>query len=101
MEVYGHTVIAPKLHLPDLFCAPAERVNDLFAATQKLALHFRTAIQASGVNLLHASGSAAQQSMPHLHVHLLPRFENDGLNAWPAFPKLRHDKNELLQKLRL
>lgn len=53
------------------------------------------------MNLLHASGVSAQQSVPHLHIHLIPRFDDDGLDAWPKFPALQYDKDELLEKLLL
>ena len=101
VEAFGHTVIAPKPHYADLFSVPTEILTSILAIVQKIALHYQTAIGAAGINLLHASGSTAQQSVPHLHIHLIPRFENDGLDAWPNFPKTQYDKDELLKKLRL
>ena len=101
VEAFGHTVIAPKAHHADLFSAPLEVTSCVLVVIQKIALHYRTAIGATGVNLLHASGVAAGQSVPHLHFHLLPRFDNDGLDAWPKLPGTRLDKDELLEKLRL
>ncbi len=101
VEAFGHTVIAPKAHHADLFSAPPEVTSCVLAVIQKIAIHYRTAIGATGINLLHASGVAAGQSVPHLHFHLLPRFEDDGLDAWPKFPAMQHDKHELLAKLRL
>ncbi len=100
-QAFGHTVIAPKAHHVDLFSVPLEISGAMFAVAQKLALHYRKAIGATGVNLLHASGVSAQQSVPHLHIHLIPRFEDDGLDAWPHLPATQHNKDELLKKLRL
>ena len=57
-------------------------MTDLFEAARQPARRYREALGAEGVTLLHASGRAAQQSVPHLHV--VPRFEGDGLEAWPA-----------------
>ena len=101
VEVYGHTIIAPKTHYADIFEAATPVLCELTATAQCLAQHFKKCIGASGVNLLHASGGAAQQSVPHLHIHLLPRFDGDGLNAWPQFPSHDYDKDALLQKLKL
>ncbi len=101
LEAFGHTLIAPKAHHADLFSVPAEILENIFAVVQKVALHYRKAIGATGVNLLHASGVSAGQSVPHLHFHLIPRFENDGLDAWPSFPETQHNKDELLKELRL
>jgi len=100
VEAYGHTLIAPKSHYTDVFTAPAEILCGLMTMTQRLSLHFKS-LGASGINLLHASGVAAQQSVFHLHFHLIPRFDNDGLNAWPQLPARQYDKDELLQRLRL
>ena len=101
VESFGHTIIAPKAHHADLFSAPTETLNCVLSIVQKIALHYRTAIGATGVNLLHASGVAAGQSVPHLHFHLIPRFDNDGLDAWPKLPKIECEKDDLLEKLRL
>lgn len=64
-----------------------------------LAEHYKSKIGADGINLLHASGTSAQQSIPHFHVHLLPRFENDGVNAWPLVDKPKIDNDQLINKL--
>ena len=101
VEAFGHTIIAPKLHYADLFSVSAECLGVLFAIIQKVALHYQTALSSTGINLLHASGASAGQSVPHLHFHLIPRFDEDGLDAWPTFPKTQQDKDELLKKLRL
>ena len=101
VEAYGHTIIAPKAHHSDLFSTPADVLGQVLAVAQKVAMHYRQAIGAAGVNLLHASGAAAQQSVPHLHIHLIPRFENDGLHAWPVLPGTQASRDELLQRLHL
>ena len=54
-----------------------------------------------GVNILSASGKTAQQSVPHLHFHVLPRKQGDGLNAWPRLGKDHHDLQEVAQRLRI
>ena len=101
VEVFGHTVIASKAHHADLFSVPTEILGCVCTVIQKIAVHYKTTIGAKGVNMLHASGGEAQQSVPHLHFHLIPRFENDGLDAWPKFPETQHNKDELLEMLRL
>jgi diadenosine tetraphosphate (Ap4A) HIT family hydrolase len=58
-------------------------------------------IGSTGINLLHASGVAAQQSVPHLHIHLIPRFDRDCLDAWPKLKIRQDNKDDLLKKLRL
>jgi histidine triad (HIT) family protein len=100
-EAYGHTVIAPIDHYPDIYSGSEDSMGALMAAARKLALHYRERIGASGINLLHASGASAQQSVGHMHLHLIPRFEADGIDAWPALPGTDVGKDELLAALGL
>ncbi|MGE5261852.1 MAG: HIT family protein [Acidobacteriota bacterium] len=101
LEAYGQTVIAPKAHHSDLLTTPDHLLGAIINTAKKLAIHYNNKISSSGVNILHASGVSAQQSVLHLHIHLIPRFENDGLNAWPSFSAIECDKDDLLQKLKL
>ena len=100
-EVYGHTIIAPKQHFADIYNAPESVLAEILIVSKKLAVHYQNQIGSSGINLLHASGTSAQQSVFHLHVHLIPRFEKDGLNAWPVFPSTSFNKDEMVKKLAL
>ena len=100
VEVYGHTLVVPKAHHVDLYDTPAALLHDVITAAQQLTVAYRERIGATGMNLLHASGRDAQQSVFHFHVHLLPRFPDDGLNTWPSLPAIRADREELLRTLR-
>ena len=101
LNAYGHTIVAPKAHFADLFVLPEELLQELIVTAQHLAGHYKLSLNATGVNLLHASGADAGQSVPHFHLHLLPRFSGDGLNAWPELPAVPADKDALLARLRL
>jgi histidine triad (HIT) family protein len=101
LDAYGHTIIAPKNHFQDIYSVPDDILEVIFVTVKRIAGHYITQIGAMGINILHASGEAAQQSVPHIHFHLLPRFENDGLNAWPKFPPMEYNKDELLEKIKL
>jgi histidine triad (HIT) family protein len=101
LEAYGHTVIAPKLHYADLLVTPDDVLGAVACVAKKLAVHYNHQIGSTGVSILHASGVSAQQSVLHVHFHLIPRYPNDGLNAWPALSVIECDKDELLRKLRL
>lgn len=79
----GHTLLMPRAHhvtLPDL---PAEQVGPLFRNAQRLALAVRDAMEADGTFV--AMNNVVSQSVPHLHVHIVPRRRKDGLRGffWP------------------
>jgi len=100
LEVYGHTLIVPKQHYTDLYDIPEDILCELIKVSKKITIAYKEKINATGMNLIHASGVDGQQSVFHFHVHLLPRFKDDKLNTWPNLPKIETNKNELLEKLR-
>lgn len=51
---------------------------------QKISVAMRKALGATGVNLLSASGPGSEQSVSHLHFHVVPRWEGDGFTTWPS-----------------
>ena len=101
LNAYGHTVVAPKEHFADVFDIPDALLQEVIVTTKRLAAHYRQVLGATGVNLLHASGADAGQSALHFHWHLLPRFAEDGLDAWPALPAVPLDRDALAARLRL
>lgn len=101
LNAYGHTLIAPKAHFADLLDIPEPLLQELAITAKQLTSHYQQALGTTGVNLLHATGADAGQSVAHFHWHLLPRFANDGLSAWPDLPVLPVNKDELLARLHL
>lgn len=101
MEVEGHILLAPKKHIKDIFSADETVLKAMILAIQKLSKHLKNKLGATGVNVLHASGKDAQQSISHLHFHLLPRFKNDRLNLWPHIKKRKIDPKLFFKKLRI
>lgn len=76
----GHTLIIPKEHVESMFDISEELLQHIAAIAQKLAKNMREKIGAEGVNLFQASGSAAEQSIQHFHLHVIPRKSGDNLN---------------------
>lgn len=101
IEVYGHTLIVPKQHFQDLYDVPQDILCKLTEVVQLLTKEYKTKIGATGMNVLHASGRDGQQSVPHFHFHLFPRFKNDGLDTWPNLAKKEFDADEIWQKLKV
>ena len=82
-DVYGHTLVVPKKHCVNVLDCDGEILAKVMCAVQKIAKHYVDDCGFSGVNILNASGSSAQQSVFHLHFHIIPRKENDGIDSWP------------------
>ena len=82
----GHTVIASKQHVENLLEAPGALGAELIEICKALARSYRSTMGAAAFNLLIANGEEAQQSVPHLHFHYLPRRKDDGIDAWPLLP---------------
>ncbi|PIS15137.1 hypothetical protein COT63_01505 [Candidatus Shapirobacteria bacterium CG09_land_8_20_14_0_10_38_17] len=80
----GHVLVIPKKHYENIFDLPSKELINLIATAQKIAQMIKKNLGATGINLLHASGKDAQQSVFHFHIHVVPRYPNDGLNTWPS-----------------
>ncbi|MER5630384.1 HIT family protein [Streptomyces nitrosporeus] len=80
----GHTLVVPARHHPDVFDIPPGALAATVALAQRVAAAMRTALGATGVNILSASGPGSEQSVPHLHFHVVPRWTGDGISTWPA-----------------
>jgi len=76
-SVEGHTLVIPKEPAENLFDLSVEGAHALIATTQKVARAIKKAYEAPGIMLVQLNGSAAGQSVPHLHFHIMPR--HDGL----------------------
>ena len=95
--VAGHTLIVSRTHYHDLMDTPSSLGPAIFEAAQLLAGRYHGMLRTSGFNLLHASGSSAGQTVPHLHFHFLPRAEGDGVSLWPQLPGSSADLDALLR----
>lgn len=100
-DVEGHTLVIPKVHVETIDQCPEEIALQLAGTVRLVSEHYVKDCGYDGVNILSASGKTAQQSVPHLHFHILPRKQGDGLNAWPRLGKDHHDLQEVAQRLRI
>ncbi|MGV9289254.1 HIT family protein [Streptomyces sp. NPDC003719] len=80
----GHTLVIPTSHFTGVFDTPPDVLTASMMLVQRVAAAMRTALDASGVNILSASGPGSEQSVPHLHFHVVPRWVDDGISTWPT-----------------
>lgn len=75
----GHMLVIPNDHSKDLADLPPETGKHIFAIAQNLAAALKkSGIRCEGINLFLADGKAAMQEVFHFHLHVIPRFEDDG-----------------------
>lgn len=92
----GHTLLVPKVHyetLPDL---PPELLAPLFGNAQKLARAMEEALEAEGSHV--AINNRVSQSVPHLHVHVVPRRKKDGLKGF-FWPRRRYESDAEMEEV--
>jgi histidine triad (HIT) family protein len=83
----GHCLVVTKAHAATIFEADVEDLVAAMAAAKKVALAIQEALKPDGLNILQANGAAAFQSVPHFHLHLIPRWANDGKGFdWKLVP---------------
>lgn len=82
--VLGHTMVVPREHVPDIWSLSEEKAAHLARATLRLAGAIREAVHPEGLNVIQSNGEAATQTVFHLHVHLVPRWDGDVMGPiWP------------------
>jgi histidine triad (HIT) family protein len=78
----GHALVVHKHHHADIFDTPEEDLKDLIVGAKHVAVAIQKAMKADGVNLGMNNRPAAGQVVMHAHLHLIPRFANDGFTHW-------------------
>lgn len=81
----AHTLILTKEHFTDIYEIDSETAGKLFALTTVVARAIKKVTGCDGLNILQNNGAAAGQTVMHFHVHLIPRYKDDGLSfQWPT-----------------
>ena len=100
-DVNGHMVAVPKKHINNILDCDNETLNKLITTVKLISNHCVQKCDYDGVNLLNASDVSAGQSVPHFHIHIIPRKKGDDIDAWPKFNGTTMSKNEIYEKLRI
>jgi histidine triad (HIT) family protein len=87
----GHSLLIPREHHETLADLPGELIGPLFAAAQLLSRAIPEAMEKPGSFV--ALNNVVSQSVPHLHVHVVPRQRKDGLRGF-FWPRSRYDSEE-------
>lgn len=91
---HGHTLVVPKEHFSNMTTCPKNILDHVFEVAQLVAQAQIAQLGADGVNIISNIGKAAGQSVEHFHVHVIPRYHNDGLKL--NFPPKQLEEKEML-----
>ena len=100
-DVDGHVLVIPKKHCKNILDCDCETLNAVTDTVQKVSRHLTENCGYDGVNLLNASGESAGQSVSHFHIHIIPRSQNDQIDAWPVFGGAKEDIIDVFNRIRM
>ena len=84
----GHTLVIPRRHVADLWKVDPPLGAELMAAVIRVGRAIDRALKPEGMNLISSAGEIAEQTMFHLHLHVVPRWHRDGFGKiWPIDDK--------------
>ena len=98
-DVDGHMVAIPKMHVKNVLDCDKETLYHLMDTVKLVANRCVERLGYDGVNLLNASDESAGQSVSHFHIHIIPRKNGDGIDAWPNFSGAKEEISAIYRNL--
>jgi histidine triad (HIT) family protein len=96
----GHTIVVPKKHVADVESLTADEFCALTTVVKKIGAAMLDALDVKGYSIFLDNKSAANQHVPHVHFHVVPRKEGDGLERWPQSGYAENEAENYLKRLR-
>ena len=100
-DVDGHIIVIPKKHYESILDCDEFVLSELMNTVKFISNHLVDKCDYSGVNLLNANGKSAQQSIKHFHIHIIPRKDCDGIDAWIKLPGSEASLEIMQKKLKV
>ena len=100
-DVDGHVLVIPRKHCKNILDADHDTLFAVARTVKTISNHLTEKCGYEGVNLLNASDESAGQSVPHLHIHIIPRKSGDGIDAWPRFDGTKEDIQAIFNRIRM
>lgn len=100
-DANGHILVIPKEHFENVFDCDDNILAKVMIAVKKVANHLKDNCGFSGVNIVNCSGKDAEQSVFHLHFHIIPRKEGDKMSIFPNLTKNSETLAEICEKLKI
>lgn len=86
---FGHTLVIPREHYSTFHETPDEVLSGMISLAKRIAPAIMQALEADGYNIGVNTGRAAGQAVDHVHIHIIPRYDDDGLRAWHGRERYR------------
>ena len=94
-------LVVPKNHVKNIMDCDTDTLHKVMDTVKRVSNHLVDQCGYEGVNLLNASDESAGQSVPHFHIHIIPRKENDEIDAWPIFTGAKQGLETVFEKIRM
>ena len=78
----GHVLVIPKEHFINIYDTPEETMTYLIKAAKNVSIALKKSLQADGINVTMNNEEASGQMIFHSHIHIIPRFKDDGFGPW-------------------
>lgn len=96
----GHALIIPKEHYANLYELDDELAAKVMVLAKKMITKLTDILGCDGYNIVQNNGEAAGQTVFHFHLHMIPRYQNDGVGlAWKMGELTEEDKEDILSKI--
>lgn len=96
----GHTLVVPKKHYENLYGTPDSELHKIMEVVKKISVAIKKASGADGINIEMNNDPAAGQIIFHFHVHVVPRFINDGYRHWKGPEKTSEEISKAAEKIK-
>lgn len=97
----GHTLIIPKEHADNLYELPDDTVGKAMKLAKKLGERMVERLEADGLNIVQNNGETAGQTVMHFHIHVIPRYKDDGQKiGWKPGSPSKEELESLCNKLK-
>lgn len=101
LSLDGHPLVVPKVHIEDVFSLDPDTAGNIMREAVEVAKALRDTLNCDGVNLIQSNGAAAGQDVFHFHLHIKPRWKNDGVTlSWNTATVDEQKREALADRLR-
>ena len=97
----GHALILPKQHMANIYEMDETTDQKVFVLASNIATAMKKALNCDGINIVQNNGEAAGQTVFHFHMHIIPRYINDGQNInWIPGTSEPEEREKIAQKIK-